>query len=217
MPQNRDWPDKKDSGRKDTTMLDFLKGILGEAYTEEVDKQISDEIGKLFVARSDFNEVNEEVKQLRDTVKDRDGQLETLKKDAGDSETLTATIAELQKTNKEQATTHEQAMKSLRVQSAIDVALVREKAINLKSVQALLDMGKFELGEDGGVKGLNDAITALKSGEDTGTTPQRSTAAVVERSWRTEGGFLHDEGEGVWGGLRMRQGRAWAGLCTVVR
>ena len=77
--QNRDWPEKKDSVRKEHTMLDWLKEILGESWTEEIDKKVSDEIGKGFVSRSDFNTKNEELKTAKSTLKERDGQLEQLK------------------------------------------------------------------------------------------------------------------------------------------
>lgn len=53
-------------------MLDWLKTILGEAYSEEIDKKVSEEIGKNFVARADFNALNTEKKKLADTVKERD-------------------------------------------------------------------------------------------------------------------------------------------------
>lgn len=56
-------------------MLDWLKTILGEAYSEEIDKKVSEEIGKNFVARADFNTLNTEKKALADTVKERDKQL----------------------------------------------------------------------------------------------------------------------------------------------
>ena len=67
-------------------MLDWLKTILGEAYSEEIDKKVSEEIGKNFVARADFNTLNTEKKALADTVKERDKQLETLKASTGDVE-----------------------------------------------------------------------------------------------------------------------------------
>ena len=41
-------------------MLDWLKEILGEGWTEEADKKVSDKIGKGFVARSGLNTKNEE-------------------------------------------------------------------------------------------------------------------------------------------------------------
>lgn len=51
-------------------MLEWLKTILGDSYTEETDKKVSEEIGKGFVSKADFNLKNEELK----TVK---GQLDT--------------------------------------------------------------------------------------------------------------------------------------------
>ena len=77
-------------------MLDWLKTILGEAYSEEIDKKVSEEIGKNFVARADFNTLNAEKKALADTVKERDKQLETLKASTGDVEALKTQIATLQ-------------------------------------------------------------------------------------------------------------------------
>ena len=56
-------------------MLDWLKEILGESWTEEIDKKVSDEIGKGFVSRSDFNTKNEELKTAKATLKERDGQI----------------------------------------------------------------------------------------------------------------------------------------------
>ena len=54
-------------------MLEWLKNVLGDAYTPEIDTAVSQEIGKGFVARTDFNtktakvtELETEVKQLRD-------------------------------------------------------------------------------------------------------------------------------------------------------
>lgn len=35
-------------------MLEWLKAILGDSYTEEIDKKISDEIGKGFVPRAEL-------------------------------------------------------------------------------------------------------------------------------------------------------------------
>ena len=54
-------------------MLDWLKEILGESWTDEIDKKVSDEIGKGFVSRSDFNTKNEELKTAKATLKERDG------------------------------------------------------------------------------------------------------------------------------------------------
>ena len=48
-------------------MLEWLKNILGEDYTDEVDAKVSAEIGKNFVTKADFNQVNIAKKKARRT------------------------------------------------------------------------------------------------------------------------------------------------------
>ena len=92
--------------------LSWLKEILGDHYSDDTDKKVSDEIGKGFVAKADFNTVNEAKKQLEGQVKtlegqikghdkelaDRDKQLEDLK--SVDAAGMAKKIAELEETNK---------------------------------------------------------------------------------------------------------------------
>ena len=73
--------------------LQWLKEIVGDAYTEEMDTAVCQALGKEFVSRADFNEKNAKVKgletqvtRLTDTVKARGKQLDDLKKSAGDNE-----------------------------------------------------------------------------------------------------------------------------------
>ena len=56
-------------------MLEWLKNILADNYTEDIDKQISQEIGKNFVSKSDFNTKSEALKAAEETIKKRDTQL----------------------------------------------------------------------------------------------------------------------------------------------
>jgi hypothetical protein len=74
-------------------VLDWLETILGEAYTEDIGKKVSAEIGKGFVARADFNALNEEKKTLAGQLAERDTQLEALKK--VDADSLQAEITRL--------------------------------------------------------------------------------------------------------------------------
>lgn len=147
-------------------MLDWLKTILGESYTEEIDKKVSEEVGKNFVARSDFNTLNAEKKALADTVKDRDKQLETLKASTGDVEALKAQIATLQSDNATAAKAHEAEIRQLKVDTAVELELSAAKAKNIKAAKSLLDLGKAELAEDGTVKGLTDQIRKLMESPD---------------------------------------------------
>ena len=149
-------------------MLDWLKTILGEAYSEDIDTKVSAEIGKNFVARADFNATNEAKKQLEASIKERDKQLEALKKSSGDVTALKEEITRLQEKNTEQAKEHADAIKQIKIDNAIESALIGAKAKNLKAVKALLDLDKAELNEDGTVKGLDEQIKSLAKSPDTG-------------------------------------------------
>ena len=88
--------------------LQWMKDILGDAYTDEMDAKVSAALGERFVARADFNEKTGKVKeletqvtQLNEGIKTRDKQLEDLKKSAGDNEELTKQIETLTQQNKD--------------------------------------------------------------------------------------------------------------------
>lgn len=149
-------------------MLDWLKAILGDAYSEDIDAKVSAEIGKSFVARADFNATNEAKKQAEATIKERDKQLETLQASTGDVAALKEQITTLQTQNAEQAKQHAEAIKQLKLDSAIEAALVGAKAKNVKAVKALLELDKAELAEDGTVKGLTEQLKTLAESPDTG-------------------------------------------------
>ena len=146
--------------------LEWLKDILGDSYTEEIDKKVSDEIGKNFVSRADFNNLNTEKKTLADTVKERDKQLETLKASAGDVEELKTQITNLQTENANAAKTHKAEIERIKIDTAVDLALSAAKAKNIKAVKALLELDKAELDADGSVKGLSDQIKKLAEASD---------------------------------------------------
>lgn len=147
-------------------MLDWLKNILGDNYTDEIDKKVSEEIGKGFVARSDFNTLNTEKKQLADSLKERDAQLATLQASTGNVEELKKQITDLQTQNSEQAKTHAAELNQLKIDNAVDIALAAAKAKNPKAVKALLELEKAELASDGTVKGLDDQIKKLTEAPD---------------------------------------------------
>lgn len=141
--------------------MDYKK-ILGDAWTEELEKALKKAVGDEFVLRSDFNTTNDEAKRLKDTLKERDGQLEDLKK--VDAEGLQAKIETLQTENKEAQKKFDAALAQVQKDNAIEAALVAAKAKNTKAVKALLDMDKITL--DGqNLKGLDDLIKALKGSD----------------------------------------------------
>ena len=74
--------------------LEWLKPILGDGYTEEIDKAVSEQIGKGFVARADFNELKEskkstdaqlaEANKTIESLQAADKDIEAVRKEAAD-------------------------------------------------------------------------------------------------------------------------------------
>lgn len=126
-------------------MLEWLKTILGEGYTPDIDKAVSGEIDKAYVARSDheaqsakLKEAETQVKQLGDTVKARDKQLEDLKKSAGDNEDLQKQIDALTKQNKDQKAAYDKELATVKLTAAVDAELTAAGSKSNIAVRALL-------------------------------------------------------------------------------
>lgn len=141
-------------------MLEWLKEILGEAYTEDVDKKVSVEIGKNFVAKTDFNQLNETKKSLEKQIGERDSQLEELKK--VDADGLQARINELQQANETAKAEHEKQLSDLQFGFILENEISSTKAKNTKAVKALLDMDGLKL-NDGKIVGLDDQLQKIKA------------------------------------------------------
>lgn len=124
----------------------WLKDIIGDAYTEEMDAAACQAIGKDFVARADFNtknarvkELETQVEQLNDQVKTRDTQLEDLKKSSGDNAELQAQIDALTQQNKTDKANYEKELANIRLTAAVDAELTAAGARNNTAVRAVLE------------------------------------------------------------------------------
>ena len=140
---------------------------------------------KSFIPKARFDEVNNEKKKLELDVRDRDGQLETLKNSSGDVNELKKQIETLQNDNKTKDEAHAAEIKKLKTDNAVKSALVNAKAKNEVAVMALLkDLDKAEFNDDGTIKGLDEQITAIKKSdaylfETTETKKTQVKGAVV--------------------------------------
>lgn len=146
-------------------MLQWLKDILGESYTDAIDKSVSEQIGKDFVARSDFNATNEAKKQLELQLKERDKQLAGLKE--VDAEAMQAKISELEQANKEMEKQSKAAIAQLKLDHAVETALTSANVCQNKAVLPFLDLEAVKLSEDGSLTGLKEQLEKLKAAEDT--------------------------------------------------
>ena len=121
------------------------ENLLEWGLTEEQANKVMEGLNGSFVTKSRFNEVNTELTNAKNTIK------------------------ELQTDNANQKKAHEAELKALKIGNAVDMALTGAKAKNNTAVKALMAdfLAKAELADDGTVKGLSDEIKKLVDGQDT--------------------------------------------------
>lgn len=138
--------------------------LIALGLTEEQAKKVLDAV-KDYVPKTQLAEVERERDGLKATVAERDTQLETLKKSSGDNEALQKQIADLQKANEDQQKAHDAEIAQLRLDNAVEAAILAAGAKNVKAVRALMDADKLRLEKDGTVTGLSDQIKAIQKSD----------------------------------------------------
>lgn len=141
-----------------------------EGMTEEQAKKIADmsaEELKDMVPRTRLNEVITERDNAKKEHEDVLKQLGALQKDAGDTQALKDQIQKLQEDAKTAQKAHDAEIHQMKVNNAVESALVSAKALNTKAVKALLTgLDNAEFDEAGQIKGLADQIKALQAADD---------------------------------------------------
>jgi hypothetical protein len=137
---------------------DQVKAVL-KAHTDTLDNQ--------FIPKSRFDEVNNEKKTLAETIKERDKQIEDVKKAAGDNKELSDKLVALQEENKAKDTAHKLALDKAKIDNAIELALMTNNVINSRAALPFLKAEMLKLTDDGKVVGLDEQIKQLIAAEDT--------------------------------------------------
>ena len=133
--------------------------------TDEVIEKIMTEYGNsVNTLKNKQTELEGQIVDYKSQLAERDKQLDSLKKTAGDSEALTQKIAELQATNKQTEAAYEEKIKSLQKENLLNLALTKSGAKNPKAVKALLDLDKAKVDGDV-IIGLEEQLTKLKETE----------------------------------------------------
>lgn len=114
-----------------------------------------------FIPKGRFDEVNNQVKDYKTQVTDRDKQLEDLKKAATGNEALTKQLEALQNLNKTQKDEYEAKLQKQEYDFAYRTELSKFKAKDLDILSAKIDNTKIVY-KDGKFSGLNEQIDALK-------------------------------------------------------
>lgn len=137
----------------------FLENLGLEKET--VDRILDENSADIGKAKADYDAMKQERDTLAAQVTERDGQLEELKKSAGDNEALMKQIADLQADNLAAKQQYEAEVEGLKLSAAVRLAL-GDTAQDAELVTGLLDKNKLILSEDGKVTGLEEQLKTLK-------------------------------------------------------
>lgn len=164
-------------------MLEWLKTILGDAYTDEIDKAVTQEIKKGYAPQADLTakeakvkELEAQVGQLEESAKTHAASLADLKKLTGDKEALEKRIGELEEQAKTDKAAYEKELAQVKLLAAVDAELTAAGSRNNTAVRAVLaDFLKDAKLVDGKVTGkaggeavtLASRIEALKKDAST--------------------------------------------------
>ncbi len=155
--------------------MKWLREILEKAEIKDgkididgIMKSVEAEFSKNAVGIDEFNIVKEKLKQAEVDIKNRDKQLEELKKI--DVEKLNSEISRLQQENKANKEKGDIEIKQMRISHAVDMALMKANVKGDKAmtaVKALLNLENAEFdGND--IKGLDKQIEDLKADASVG-------------------------------------------------
>ncbi len=143
---------------------EFVALGISEELAAKAEKASQEEL-KSYVEKSKHDEVVEENKTLKQSVSDRDKQLDMLKAASGDNEELKKQIETMKQQNAEQEKAHKAELAQLRLDNAIDTALAAAGAKNGKAVKALIDVSKVKLGEDDKLSGWEEQLAAVQKSD----------------------------------------------------
>ena len=111
---------------------------------------------------SKTEELKKANESLQSQIAERDKDLKTLKKQAGDNEELTNQFKELQSKYKQDTENLTKELQQTKLNSAVDSALGKAKVRNSKAAKALLNLDNVKLNDKGEVEGLDDQISSLQ-------------------------------------------------------
>lgn len=131
---------------------------------EQVDSILDEHSKGIGKAKGDVDGLTTQVEEYKTQLAERDKDIADLSKQTGDSAELQTKMSELQaKYEADTQALNDKVAETTR-NSAIELALTKAGAKNIKAAKALLDLDKLEVTEDG-VKGLDEQLTAMQESD----------------------------------------------------
>ena len=157
-----------------------------------IDKIMAENGKDINELKAKLSELETQATEYQKQVAERDTQLESLKKSAGDSQELQQQIATLIEANKLAKEEYDAKVKQMAIDNAVTLALTNAKVKDVKLGRAMLDLTNAEMDGDT-VKGLAKQIDKLKESHDyifeTETKPSITGVKPAEGTGQTQKPF----------------------------
>lgn len=132
--------------------------------TDEQIEKVSEDYGKNYVTKLQFNKKNDVLKQAEESLEAMQSDMDALKKTNADNAELTKQIDEMKAAQVKRDEEYTAQIHKMEVDGIVERTLMTFKAKNGKAVRALLDLEDVKL-KDGTIKGLDDQLTKLKESD----------------------------------------------------
>lgn len=183
----------------------MFEKLIKAGYTEEeakkIEKIFNEHLDGNYVTKDRFNTVNEDNKNLKNQLKDRDAQLDKISKAGNDIETLKQTVESLKAENKATKEKYEADLKQTKIKSAIK-SKINNEVYDPDLALTLFDLTKIELDDNDNIKsGFDDQYTNIKKDKPylvkTPEKPQIKLEGTKGFEGNKEGGSEKEEGFGA--------------------
>lgn len=155
-------------------VMDAIKKLFGDEPInfENFSKLVTEKKIKLvdlsagnYVSKDKFIAVETKSNELETQLQKRDSDIEKIKSEAGDNETLKLQITELQESNKNITEETTKKVKDLKIESAIELSIASARPTDTnaqKSIKNLIDRDIVKIDEEGDLVGMDDQLSKLK-------------------------------------------------------
>ncbi len=150
---------------KDIIGEELFKQLPAEKQKECENKDYEDVSGGAYVPKNKFDQVNEQAKEYKKQVEERDKQINNLKEEFKDAAGLKEKVEKLEKDNKTQKETYEKQLSDIAFNNALEKSLGDYKVKDKKLIMALIDKDKLKVDGES-VIGLKEQIEPLQKSHE---------------------------------------------------
>lgn len=118
--------------------LEWVKNILGDVYTEEMEQKIAEEIGKGYVSRADFEAKDTEATTLKEQLKEANKAMEGFKD--LDVQALQQEVEDWKQKARQAEKDAASQVAAIRFEARLEAAIAKAGGRNATAIKALLDL-----------------------------------------------------------------------------